>query len=141
MFDFASAIESVANLGTTITKAIAGDAGEEANAKKIVIEAQVAAVVSELKATQAVMLAEAASSDPWTSRARPSFMYVVYVLLLSAIPMGIVFAVSPAVAENVTTGFKNWLSAIPGPVIDLFGYGYIGYTGARSLEKIKGASK
>jgi hypothetical protein len=30
----------------------------------------------------AAVLAEAESPDPWTSRARPSFLYVMYVLLL-----------------------------------------------------------
>lgn len=36
-----------------------------------------------------VLLAEANSPDPWTSRARPSFLYVFYILLLMGIPMGI----------------------------------------------------
>ena len=35
-----------------------------------------------LKAQKAAVLAEAESPDPWTSRARPSFLYVMYVLLL-----------------------------------------------------------
>ena len=35
-----------------------------------------------LKAQMAAVLAEAESPDPWTSRARPSFLYVMYVLLL-----------------------------------------------------------
>ena len=38
--------------------------------------------LEQLKAQMAAMLAEAASPDPWTSRARPSFLYVMYVLLL-----------------------------------------------------------
>ncbi len=35
------------------------------------------------------IVAEAQSPDPWTSRARPSFLYVMYALLLWAIPMGL----------------------------------------------------
>lgn len=35
-----------------------------------------------LKTQMAAVLAEAESPDPWTSRARPSFLYVMYVLLL-----------------------------------------------------------
>ena len=34
------------------------------------------------------ILAEAKSSDPWTSRARPSFLYVMYLLILFSLPMG-----------------------------------------------------
>ena len=38
------------------------------------------------------IIAEAKSEDKWTSRARPSFLYVVYVLLLASLPMGLLSA-------------------------------------------------
>jgi hypothetical protein len=38
------------------------------------------------------IVAEAQSADPWTSRARPSFLYVMYVMILWAIPMGLIAA-------------------------------------------------
>jgi hypothetical protein len=94
--------------------------------------------LKEIEAQLSPILAEAQSQDPWTSRARPSFLYVVYVLLLASLPMGIVFAYDPTVATAVTEGFRAWLSAIPEPIINLFGMGYLGYTGARSFEKWKG---
>jgi hypothetical protein len=59
----------------------------------------------------------------------------VYILLLSAIPMGILFAFSPDTAKDVTAGFKAWLDAIPEPIITLFGVGYLGYSGMRTLDK------
>ena len=34
------------------------------------------------------IVAEAQSNDPWTSRARPSFLYMMYTLILWSIPMG-----------------------------------------------------
>ncbi len=37
---------------------------------------------------------------PWTSRARPSFLYVIYVLLLWALPMGILAAFRPGMAQR-----------------------------------------
>ena len=42
-----------------------------------------------IEARMSAIIAEAHSTDPWTSRARPSFLYVMYVMLLFAIPMGI----------------------------------------------------
>ncbi len=97
--------------------------------------------LQEIQAQLSPILAEAQSADPWTSRARPSFMYVIYVLLLASLPMGVLFAFEPDVAKNVTEGFRAWLAALPEPIINLFGMGYLGYTGARSFEKWKGYGK
>ena len=41
------------------------------------------------------IVAEAQSTDPWTSRARPSFLYMMYALILWAIPMGLIAAADP----------------------------------------------
>jgi len=97
--------------------------------------------LQEIQAQLSPILAEAQSADPWTSRARPSFMYVIYVLLLASLPMGVLFAYDVTLAKNVTAGFQSWLSAIPEPIINLFGMGYLGYTGARSFEKWRGTGK
>ena len=48
-----------------------------------------------LKAQLSAILAEAGSTDPWTSRARPSFLYVMYVIILWAIS-----AAGGAIAER-----------------------------------------
>ena len=81
------------------------------------------------------MVAEASSPDPWTSRARPAFLYVMYVMILSAIPMGIVYAVDPTIADNVAKGFGTWLTAIPSELYALFGVGYTGYAVMRTYDK------
>lgn len=84
------------------------------------------------------ILAEANSADPWTSRARPSFLYVMYVMILAGIPMGVLYAFYPAVALGIAAGLKAWLGAIPEEMWWLFGVGYTGYTGSRMFEKVKG---
>ena len=89
----------------------------------------------ELEHQLSAIIAEAQSADPWTSRARPSFMYVIYIFILAALPMGILFAFMPEVAGAVTSGVKEWLNAIPNELLTLFGVGYLGYTGARSYDK------
>lgn len=113
------------------------DPAQRDAAKLAFLQAQQSGELEEVKAQLSAINTEASSQDPWTSRARPSFLYVVYVLLLASLPMGILFAYAPDVAKNVTDGFKAWLSAIPEPIINLFGMGYLGYTGARSFEKWK----
>ena len=55
---------------------------DEAAAQAMIIKANADAALSALQQQMSVMLAEANSSDKWTSRARPSFMYVMYILML-----------------------------------------------------------
>lgn len=106
-------------------------------AKLSLMESEGRQALKEAEAQLSPILAEARSSDPWTSRARPSFMYVIYLLLLASLPMSVIYACDPILAQNLTDGFKAWLAAIPDSIINLFGMGYLGYTGARSFEKWK----
>lgn len=87
------------------------------------------------------IVAEAQSPDPWTSRARPSFLYVMYALLLWSIPMGLVAAAQPEMARAIAIGMNAYLAGIPEPLYALFGTGYLGYTAARAWGKAKGVDK
>ena len=87
------------------------------------------------------IVAEAQSVDPWTSRARPSFLYVMYTLMLWAIPMGLISAANPATAAAIATGMTSYLRGIPNELYTLFGTGYLGYTAARTWGKVKGVEK
>jgi hypothetical protein len=82
-----------------------------------------------------VVIAESQSTDKWTSRGRPMFLYVIYIMLMSSIPMGIVYAINPSFAGNVVVGFGNWLKAIPESLYALFGAGYLGYGAFRTYDK------
>ncbi len=110
-------------------------------AKLNLLKAENQQTLEEIKIQLAAILAEAQSPDPWTSRARPAFLYVVYIMLLAAIPMGIVHALAPATAADITAGFQAWLKAIPESLTQLFGVVMLGYIGGRSWEKVRGASK
>ncbi len=109
--------------------------------------AELALKVQELEASIettriSVMVAEASSPDPWTSRARPSFMYVFYLLLivlvLFAPLVGVFFPLQMAqFYTNVAAGFK----AIPEAMWWTFTTGYLGYTAARQYGKTKGSDK
>lgn len=97
--------------------------------------------LKEIDAQLSAIIAEANSTDPWTSRARPSFMYVMYVLLLWAIPMGILAAFRPLAAQDIASGMNAYLAGLPEPLYALFGTGYLGYTAARQWGKVKGVEK
>jgi hypothetical protein len=97
--------------------------------------------LAETAQQMSAILADANSADPWTSRARPAFLYVMYLLVLVSLPMGVLFAFKPETANAIAVGFGAWLNAIPESMWALFGAGYLGYTGARTWEKGKGLSK
>ena len=87
------------------------------------------------------IVAEAQSTDPWTSRARPSFLYVMYTLILWAIPMGLIAAADPNLAHGIGDGMTSYLRGLPEELYALFGTGYLGYTAARTWGKVKGAER
>ena len=94
-----------------------------------------------LRTQLSAIVAEAQSTDPWTSRARPSFLYVMYAMILWAIPMGLIAAADPRMASGIATGMNAYLAGIPEPMWALFGTGYLGYTAARSWGKAKGIER
>lgn len=98
-------------------------------------EAQVIAVHMQ------AIVAEAQSNDPWTSRARPSFLYMMYTLILWSIPMGLIAAVDPRMATGIAGGMTAYLRGIPEELYALFGTGYLGYTAARAWGKAKAGER
>ena len=89
---------------------------------------------------QAIVV-EAQSPDPWTSRARPFFLYMMYVLILWSIPMGLIAAADPQMAAGIGNGMTAYLRGIPEELYALFGTGYLGYTAARTWGKVKGVER
>ena len=94
-----------------------------------------------VQARLAAIVAEAQSPDPWTSRARPSFLYVMYVMILFSLPMGLIACFSPQVARDIGGGITAYLNGLPEPLYALFGTGYLGYTVARQWGKAKGTDR
>lgn len=79
--------------------------------------------------------------DPWTSRARPSFLYMMYALILWSIPLGLIAVVSPRIALGIANAMTAYLRGIPEELYALFGTGYLGYTAARAWGKVKGVER
>jgi hypothetical protein len=91
--------------------------------------------LSEMQTQLSAILAEAGSADKWTSRARPSFMYVMYFMLLLCVFGGIVGIWYPQETQMAAKNINALLKALPSDLYTLFGLGYLGYTGARSFDK------
>lgn len=81
------------------------------------------AITREVEAASANIRAEAASGDKYTSRARPTFLYICNLLLLCN------FLIFPLIHREPI--------AFPEPLFWLFGSVMLGYTGARTWEKIQ----
>ena len=130
-------ISAVLDVGGKILDKIFPDAGDREKAKLEMLRMAQEGQFKEMELSLSAIVMEAKSSDPWTSRARPGFLYVIYILILSSIPMGVLFAIDPEISKAIIEGFKLWLEAIPESLIQLFGVGFLGYTGGRTFEKVK----
>lgn len=122
-----------------VTKALdkfVKDPEQRDKAKLELLQAKASGELKEMEVQMSAILAEANSDDKWTSRARPMFLYVVYTLILMSIPMGILFALSPTTAADISLGVNNWFNSLPEPIIELFMVVMLGYVGGRSFEKV-----
>ena len=125
----------------SIIDKIIPDKEAQAKAKIELLTLQGSQELKMLETQLQAIVAEANSADPWTSRARPSFLYVMYVLLLAALPMGVLSAFNPAAAHEIAAGMNAYLTGLPEPLYALFGTGYLGYTAARQWGKVKGVDR
>jgi hypothetical protein len=128
-------ITEILGIGAKLIDKIFPDKEKAAEAKLKLMDLEQQGELKELETRMSAILAEAQSADPWTSRARPTFMYVIYLMILAAIPMGIVSAFNPEMAKAIAEGMQAWLGAIPRGLWDTFAIGYSGYAIARSVDK------
>ena len=136
-----SIIEGIISPVAKLIDKIIPDPEARDRAKLELLKIQGGQEMEQIKTQLSAIVAEAQSTDPWTSRARPSFLYVMYALLLWSIPMGLIAAARPEMAADIARGMNAYLAGIPEPLYALFGTGYLGYTAARSWGKAKGIEK
>lgn len=129
-------IDGLFGVGEKLIDRLFPDPQEKAKAQAELVNMRDKGELSRLSMAHQAITAEAKSTDPWTSRARPMFMYTFYLILLNltivAPALGVFFP------EQMTTFFTNvklGFVAIPEPLWWLFGSGYLGYTTARTVEK------
>ena len=131
-------IESLIGPIASIIDKIIPDKEARAKAKLELLALQGTQELQAIEARLAAIVAEARSADPWTSRARPSFLYVMYAMILFALPIGVLTAFAPSAANDIGSGITAYLRGLPDELYALFGTGYLGYTAARQWGKAKG---
>lgn len=134
-------IESLIGPITSIIDKVIPDKAARDKAKLELLKLEGSQELGQIEARMSAIVAEANSHDPWTSRARPSFLYVMYTLLLFALPMGVLAAFQPGTAQDIARGMNDYLNGLPEPLYALFGTGYLGYTAARQWGKVKGVER
>ena len=126
----------------SVRAAITGKEPLDANkAAELALKAQ--ELESQLEQTKlSIAVAEASSQDKWTSRARPSFMYVFYFLLVSLVIVApLVGVFFPEQMETFYNNVKAGFASVPDAMWATFSVGYLGYTAARQYGKVKGSDK
>tara|TARA_R110000744_G_scaffold32885_7_gene76727 strand:+ start:637 stop:1062 length:426 start_codon:yes stop_codon:yes gene_type:complete len=91
--------------------------------------------LKEIETQMSAIVMEAKSDDPWTSRARPSFLYVMYAVIILCFVGGIGGIWWPVEVTQASMNIRNLLTAIPEQMWWLFGTGYLGYAAGRSWDK------
>ena len=124
-------LESLLGPVAAIIDKVVPDKEARQRAKIELIKLEGSQELEAVKAQLSAIVAEAGSPDPWTSRARPSFLYVMYAMLLWALPMGVLAAFRPEAARDIAAGMNAYLNGLPEPLYALFGTGYLGYIAAR----------
>lgn len=135
-----AALGSLGSLAKDLREAIVG----KEMTPELQVQLQTKVMDLELAATNAQMemiTAEAKSSDPWTSRARPSFLYIIYLILLMLMLGAIIGIFYPTHMEQFFINVGKAFSALPEAMWATFAAGYLGYTGARMSEKKAGVTK
>ena len=131
-------IDSLIGPIASIIDKIIPDKEARAKAKIELLALEGSHELKQIEARLSAIVAEANSKDPWTSRARPSFLYVMYAMILFGLPMGVLAAFSPQTSQDIGNGITSYLRGLPEELYALFGTGYLGYTAARQWGKAKG---
>jgi hypothetical protein len=131
-------IDAIIGPLASIIEKVIPDKEAQAKAKLALIELEGTQELSRMEAQLSAIIAEANSKDPWTSRARPSFLYVMYAMLLWSLPIGMLSLFLPDAASKISGAMTAYLRGLPEELYALFGTGYLGYTAARQWGKIKG---
>ena len=125
-------------MGREIIQRIFPDKEQQAKAELELMRLDQEGEIQELATRMNAITKEAESSDPWTSRARPAFLYVFYMVILALVlvaPLvGIFF---PDQMELFFINVGRGFDAIPEELWWTFSAGYLGYAGLRTVEKRK----
>lgn len=130
------------DIGRSLIDKLLPDPAAKAKAQMELLQMQQNGELRELETRMSAILAEANSADPWTSRARPSFMYVFYTIIIGMTVVAPILGVfNPEAMDMFFSNVDKGFSAIPEELWWTFTAGYLGYAGARTIEKNRGVTR
>lgn len=140
----------ILGIGDKLIDKLIPDPEAKAAAKLKLLEMEQQGELTQLNAQMQAIMAEANSDSWFTSGARPSLMWVFSLLVLAALPIGLAAAIvgecpQPIIPSQlppacdrigmIGTGMKAYWDAFPSWFSDLATYCFLGYAGARTLDK------
>lgn len=135
-------IGSIFEIGKSLIQRLIPDPEQRAKAELDLLRLQQEGQLRDIEVRMSAIVMEAQSSDPWTSRARPSFMYVFYFLLICLVVIapfiGIFF---PAQMDQFYSNASKGFNSIPRELWGTFIAGFLGYAGFRTIEKVRKVAK
>lgn len=135
-------VGGIFEIGKSLIDKLMPNPEAKAKAQMDLLAMQQSGELKELETRMSAILAEANSSDPWTSRARPSFLYVFYAIILGMTVVAPVLGVfNPQAMDVFFANVGKGFDAIPEELWWTFTAGYLGYAGVRSFEKRKGLAR
>jgi len=134
-------LSSIFSMGQGLIDKLFPDPVDKLKAQTELAQMQQSGELQALTVQMSAIIAEAQSPDPWTSRARPMFMYVFYTIILFMTMVGPMLGIffpdkMDLFFSNVSKGF----AAIPEDLWWTFSAGYLGYAGLRTVEKNRGTA-
>jgi len=134
----AAIVGGLFDVGSKVIDRLFPDPEQKAQAKRELQKLEQDGELEQMSVRLSAIMAEANSEDPWTSRARPSFMYVFYLVILSLVIIAPIIGVFfPDQMANFFTNVGLGFKAIPEELWWTFTSGYLGYGAYRTYEKGK----
>lgn len=128
-------LDGIFNFGGKLIDRLWPDPETAAKAKLELAQMNQNGELAQMNARYGAITAEANSEDKWTSRARPSFMYVMYLTIILCFVGGILGVWWPTEVTAAAKNIKALLASIPDGMWTTFTVGYTGYSLSRSYDK------
>lgn len=132
-------VAGVFDIGRDLIQKLVKDPAQAAEMQLKLVELDQQGELSKLQLQMSAILAEANSSDPWTSRARPSFMYLFYAIMaFMVIVAPIIGVVYPEKMELFFINVGKGFTAIPEAMWWTFSACFTGYSVSKTVENVSG---
>ena len=99
--------------GAKLIDRLIPDPAQREQAKLALFQAEAQQALQEMQVSLSAILTEANSADPWTSRARPTFLYVIYGVILLSVIGSIIGIWWPAEVFQAAENLSKLLNAVP----------------------------